>query len=749
MRRTISALSALVAAAVIAGPTLAKDAAPGLEQRFDALIAPAQMSDWLKMLAAEPNHVGAPHNKANAEWVLAQFKAWGWDAHIETFEVLYPTPLSEGLELLGSTPFKATLTEAPVPGDESSSRTKDQLPAYVAFQGDGDVTAPLVYVNFGMPDDYKALERMGVSVKGKIVIARYGVGWRGLKPKLAQDHGAIGAIIYSDPQQDGYGSGDVYPKGGARPPQSFQRGSVADMPLYPGDPLTPGVGATKDAKRLKREDAQTILKIPVLPISYGDAQHFLSALGGNTVPENWIGGLPITYHVGGTEQAKVHLAVQSEWSLKTIYDVVAVMKGSQSPDQWVMRGNHRDGWVFGAADPLSGEVALLAEAQAIGKLAKAGYKPKRTLVYLSWDAEEPMLLGSTEWAETHADELKAKGVIYLNTDGNERGLFGAQGSHAYEHFVNQVVGDVTDPETGVSVAERLRGALQVAGAQAGASPGAAVAAKLASDPSHDLPIGPLGSGSDYSSFIGHLGIASINFGFGGEGQSGGVYHSAYDTWEHYTRFDDPGLVYGGTLAKVGGRMVLRLADSDLPLQRYGNFAETVGGYNDELKKLADGKREAQVAQAKLIAGNLYRLADDPTRTNGPPSPLAPVPFFNLAALDNAVAHLKVAAKAYDSALAAKGAGLSPTAKAKLYEMQKMLEQSLTAEVGLPGRPWYKNLVYAPGRFTGYGAKTLPGVREAIEEERWADADAYAVITGKALEAYATGLDAAVKVINGG
>ena len=746
MRFDSCSIPALIFAAALASPALAQ---ADLEKRFDAQISPSEMSGWMKSLAAEPNHVGSPHDKANAEWVLAQFKAWGWDAKIETYQVLYPTPLSEGLELVGPAPFKATLTEAPVPGDDSSSRTKDQLPAYVAFQGDGDVTGQLVYVNFGMPDDYKALERMGVSVKGKIVIARYGVGWRGLKPKLAQDHGAIGAIIYSDPQQDGYGSGDVYPKGGARPPQSFQRGSVADMPLYPGDPLTPGVGATEKAKRLKREDAPTILKIPVLPISYGDAQHFLVALEGNTVPDSFIGGLPITYHVGGTEAAKVHLAVKSEWSLKTIYDVVAVMKGSEQPDQWVMRGNHRDGWVFGAADPLSGEVALLAEAKAIGKLAAEGYKPKRTLVYLSWDAEEPMLLGSTEWAETHADELKAKGVIYLNTDGNERGLLGVQGSHAYEHLVTQVANDVTDPETGVSVSARLRGALQVEAAKPSASGRDHAEAKAAADPDHDILIGPLGSGSDYSAFIGHLGIAALNFGFGGEGNSGGVYHSAYDTWEHYTRFDDPGLVYGGALAKVGGRLVLRLADSELPLQRYGNFAETVATYNDEVKKLADGKREAQQTQAKLIAGNLYRLADDPTRTNGPPTPLAVVPFFNLAPLDNAVDHLKRSAKAYDTALAAKGAGLSPAAKAKLYEMQKLLEQSLTAEVGLPGRPWYKNLVYAPGRFTGYGAKTLPGVREAIEEERWADADKYSVLTAQALETYAGKLDDAVKLINGG
>jgi len=745
MRRTAVSIAALLSA--LAAPALAAGGGE-LETRFDSMISPPQMSDWLKQLASEPNHVGSPHDKANAEWVAAQFKSWGWDTRIETFQVLYPTPISESLELVTPKPFKATLTEAPVPGDETSARTSGQLPAYVAFQGDGDVTAPLVYVNYGMPDDYKALERMGVSVKGKIVIARYGAGWRGLKPKLAQDHGAVGCIIYSDPQQDGYGDDDVYPKGGARPAQGFQRGSVEDMPLYPGDPLTPGVGATEKAKRLTREEAGPVLKIPVLPISYGDAQVFLSALEGSIAPQNWRGQLPIAYHVGGTDAAKVHIAIKSDWSLKTIYDVVAVMKGSEFPDQWVLRGNHRDGWVFGASDPLSGQVAMLAEGQAIGRLAKAGYKPKRTLVYLSWDAEEPGLIGSTEWAETHADELKSKAVLYINTDNIERGLFGAEGSHAYEHLVNQVAGDVTDPETGVSVIARARGAAQVAATEPGANERVRALAKAAADPSRDLPIGPLGSGSDYSAFIGHLGVPAVNLGFGGEGHSGGVYHSAYDTWEHYTRFDDPGLAYSGTLAKVAGRMVFRLADADLPLQKYGNFADTVAGYNDELKKLADAKREAQLAQARLIAGGLYRLADDPTRPSGAPTPLSPTPYFNFAPLDNAVDHLKRSAKAYDAALAARGAGLSAPAKAKLFEMQRSLEQTLASDPGLPGRPWYRNLVYAPGKFTGYGAKTLPGVREAIEEERWADADRYSALTAQALEAYASKLDEAVRLING-
>lgn len=746
MRRTFTAVSALLVFSA-AAPALAQS--PDLEKRFDAQISTTEMDGWMKDMASQPNHVGSAHNKANAEALAARFKSWGWDTKIETFSVLYPTPITVGLELVTPRVFKATLTESPIPGDDSSSRTADQLPAYVAFQGDGDVTAPLVYVNYGMPADYDTLERMGVSVKGKIVIARYGAGWRGLKPKLAQDHGAVGTIIYSDPRDDGYSADDVYPKGAARPANGFQRGSVAQMPLYPGDPLTPGVGATANAKRLKREDAPSLLKIPVLPISYGDAQHFLAALDGNVVPSAWRGGLPITYHVGGTDAAKAHIVVKSNWNQTPVYNVVATIKGSTWPDQWVMRGNHHDGWVFGASDPLSGNVAMQAEAKAIGGLMAQGWKPKRTLVYLSWDAEEPLLLGSTEWVEAHAEELKAKGLIYINSDGNGRGFLDVGGSHAFEHLVTQVAGDVTDPQTGVTVAARLRAGLQVSATQTGASESVKAQAKVAADPSRDLPIDALGSGSDYSSFLQHVGVASLNVGYGGEGSSGGVYHSAYDTWEHHSRFVDPGFAYAGALAKTGGRLVLRLADADLPLQRYSNFADTVATYLDQVKKLADAKRETADTQAKLLAAGAYKLADDPRETRGDPTPLKAVPHFNFAPLEDAVDHLRRSAKAYDTALAAKGGALSPDAKARLSKLTLGIEQTLTPEVGLPGRPWYKNLIYAPGTFTGYGAKTLPGVREAIEEERWADADRYSALTAQALQAYAGELDKAVKLINGG
>ncbi|MEZ5938752.1 MAG: M28 family peptidase [Hyphomonadaceae bacterium] len=760
MRAAIFSVSVLALSIATAGlpsilpaqaQTAAAQASPGedaaREASFDSFISSDEMNAWMKTMAAEPNHVGSAHDKANAEYTLKRFKDWGWDAKIETFKVLYPTPRKVSLSLSGKSSFRATLTEKPVKGDATSSRTRNELPAYLAFQGDGDVTAPLVYVNYGMPDDYKALERMGVDVKGKIVIARYGQGWRGLKPMLAQTHGAVGCIIYSDPEDDGYSVDDVYPKGSMRPPQGIQRGSVADMTLYPGDPLTPGRGATDDAERLSREEAPTILKIPALPISYGDAQRFLSALEGNVVPSGWRGGLPITYHVGGTDAAKAHLTVQSDWSLKTIYNVVAKMEGSDYPDQWVLRGNHHDGWVFGASDPISGHIAMMAEAKALGEMARQGWRPKRTLVYLSWDAEEPMLLGSTEWAETHAAELKQKAIAYVNTDGNGRGFLGAGGSHSLQNLVSGVAADVTDPETGVSVDTRRRAGIRVQAAS-GASSMQAIAA-AAADPSRDVPLSALGSGSDYSTFLQHLGVASLNIGYGGEGSSGGVYHSAYDTWEHHSTFVDPGFVYGAVLAKTTGRIVMRLADADLPVQRYGDFAETVSGYLDEVRKLADAKREAQVKQAALIAANAFHLSDDPTETSGPPTPLKPTPYFNFAPLENAVNRLKASAGAYDATLKAKGAGLSADVKGQLVALAGRTEQALTIEPGLPGgRGWYRNMIYAPGRFTGYGAKTLPGVREAIEDERWDDVEPYVGYAAQALNAYADRLDEGVKLMGG-
>lgn len=716
-----------------------------LERNFDARIQPNDLRDWMKILASEPNQVGSPHDKANADRILSWFKDWGWDAHIEAFYVLYPTPLSEMLELVEPRRFKATLQEPPIKGDSSASATDPALPAYLDYQGDGDVTADLIYVNYGMRDDYKELERMGVSVKGRIVIARYGGGWRGLKPELAQEHGAVGCIIYSDPANDGYSVDDVYPAGPMRPSEGVQRGSVMDLSRYPGDPLTPGIGATRNAKRLKIKEAASILKIPAVPISYGDAKVLLEPLQGPVAPTNWRGGLPITYHVG-PGPARAHLAVKSDWGLKEVYDVIAMIKGAAYPDQWVVRGNHHDGWVFGASDPMSGQVALLAEAKAIGALAKQGWRPKRTIVYASWDGEEPMLLGSTEWAETHAAELKKKALLYINSDSNARGFLFVSGSQDFQHLVNEVAASVIDPETKVSVGQRLRAKIRIAALEPGADERIKAEAKIASDPDRDFLIDPLGSGSDFSAFLDHLGVPSLDLGFGGEGDSRGVYHSRYDTFEHHSRFVDPGFVYDALLARTIGRLVLRVADSNLPLERASAFADAMGEDLDQIKKLADAKREEAETQAKLLRDRAFQLAADPTESSGLPAALEPVPRLEFAALENAIDRLKRSAKAYDDALAKNGSNLSGERLTRLQAMMLDIDQSLAPEVGLPGRPWYKNLVYAPGRFTGYSAKTLPGVREAIEDQRWVDANRYSKLTADALNAYSDRLDRATGVL---
>ncbi len=717
-----------------------------LEAKFDASLNANDLRTWMERMSSAPNHLGSPHDKVNADFILAKFKEFGWDARIETYYVAYPTPKTVSVEMVAPTTHKATMTEGPVAGDRTSTQVADELPAYTAFGGDGDITADVVYVNQGMPADYEQLARNGIDVKGKIVVARYGGGWRGLKPKLAQEHGAVGCIIYSDPADDGYGTDDTWPKGAARPPQGVQRGSVLDLPVRPGDPLTPNIGATKDAKRLTREAADNVLKIPVLPISYGDAQPILAALAGPVAPGNWRGGLPITYHMGGTGLVKVHMVEQSDWSLKPLYNVIATIQGSEFPDQWVIRGNHHDGWVFGAQDPLSGDVTMLAEAQAIGKLVKGGWKPKRTLVYTSWDGEEPALLGSTEWAENHAADLAKKGVLYINSDGNGRGFLNAGGTHSYQKVVNQIAGELKDPQTGVSVLERLRARADTnAYDKRGGGEDAAGMAEAAAKEG-DMPIGALGSGSDYTPFLQHLGLASLNVGYGGEGDSGGVYHSAYDSFDHYIRYGDPDFAYGVMLAKTAGRLALRTANADvLPLQA-GDFADTMDKYGKELHKLVDDSKKRQEALERLTRNNAFKVAGDPTKTTIPPAPPAPMPAIDLAKLDAAIAKLKKSAADFDAARVAGQNAASPQQLAQANAILAAADRTLLIEKGLPGRPWYKNVIYAPGLETGYGVKTLPGVREALEGKRWDEANQYTGITATALENYAATLDKATAAL---
>jgi N-acetylated-alpha-linked acidic dipeptidase len=674
-------------------------------------------------LAAHPHNVGSRYQRENAEWLLARYKEWGWDAHIERFDVLYPTPRTRLVELVVPTKFVAKLDEPPLPGDPYTREKSTQLPGYNIYSPDGDVTAPLVYVNYGMPADYEQLERNGISVRGAIAIARYGAGWRGLKPKLAAEHGAVGCIIYSDPADDGYVQGDVLPKGSMRPPEGIQRGSVADMTLYSGDPLTPGFGSVLGAKRLNISDATTIMKIPVLPIGYGDAQPLLSALGGAVVTAAWRGGLPLTYHFG-PGPAKVHLKLEFNWDQKPVLDVIATMKGSEEPDVWIIRGNHFDGWVNGAEDPISGQSALLEEARALGELAKQGWHPKRTLIYTAWDGEEPGLLGSTEWVETHAEQLNQHAALYVNSDENGRGFLGAGGSHELEQLVNDVAKEITDPETKVSVWQRQRAQMLMNGGN------------RAGSPNHDLlkrdtlPLGAIGSGSDFAPFLDHLGIASLDMGFGGEDR-GGTYHSAYDTPWYTDHFGDKDEIYGPIMAQTAGTVVMRAADADILPYDFSVLAATLKSYNSELKALIKSlQNEAQTRKQNLDM-QLYRLTDDPHESLQAPPSLPSPPAIDFTALDNSIAALAKAA-AHFKQVQNEMATLPPDTRKTINAELTVTDRRLTSEQGLPRRPWVRNLIYAPGTYAGYGVKTIPGVREALEQGRYSEAKEQLSVVAKAI-----------------
>jgi N-acetylated-alpha-linked acidic dipeptidase len=704
------------------------------EKQFDAQLNPNNLDAWMKYLSAHPHHIGSPQGKLNAEYIANLFKQWGYQTGIETYYVLFPTPKTRVLELLGSKPYKAKLEESTLLQDKTSGQKSEQLPGYNAYSADGDVTAELVFVNRGVPADYEELDRMGVSVKGKIVIAKYGGSWRGIKPKLAYEHGAIGCLIYSDPADDGYVQGDVYPEGAFRPKDGIQRGSVMDMPVYPGDPLTPNVGATKDAKRLDRKDAATIMKIPVLPISYEDALPLLQSLSGQVVPASWRGGLPVTYHTGPSKE-KVHLKLEFNWDTKPLYNVIAKLPGSEFPDQWIIRGNHHDAWVNGASDPLSGMVSEMEEARSIGELVKKGFKLKRTLVYCAWDGEEPALLGSTEWAEDHQQELIKKAVAYINSDGNGRGFIGASGSHTLEPFFNQIIEDVIDPQIGVSINERR---------YAKALIDADKTTRLKLMGNKYYKIGALGAGSDYSPFIQHMGIASMNIAFGGESE-GGDYHSIYDSYDHFERFGDPGFKYGVALSKTTGRVMMRLANADVLPFDFNSFYKTLNDYTVEVKTLLENQRTETEIENKILKDGLYKLAKDPTKTFNPTPVKEAVPYLNFSELENSLAQLKTLAEDYQKTFNA-GTQLPVEKQNGLNQILFNAERSLISEEGLPRRPWYKNQIYAPGFYTGYGVKTLPAIREAIEQRNWKEAQEGINTVSQTIKLYNTQVQQAVNFL---
>ncbi|HZY82933.1 MAG TPA: M28 family metallopeptidase [Cyclobacteriaceae bacterium] len=704
------------------------------EEQFDTYLKASNLQEWMKKLTAKPHHLGSQSGKEYAEFMRDQFKAWGYDAQIETYKVLFPTPKVRVLEMTGPSSYKAGLVEPTLKEDATSAPSKEQLPVYNAWSADGDVTGDLVFVNYGIPADYEQLERLGIDVKGKIVIAKYGGSWRGIKPKVAQEHGAVGCIIYSDPMQDGYFQGDVYPKGPFRNPNGAQRGSVLDMPVYPGDPLTPNIGATADAKRLEQSAATNLIKIPVIAISYKDAEPLLRALTGPVAPERWRGALPFTYHIG-PGPAKVHLKLQFDWKMVDCHNVIARITGSELPDEWVIRGNHHDAWVNGAADPISGMVAVMEEARALSELMKTGWKPKRTIIFAGWDGEEPGLIGSTEWAEHHAEELQQKAVIYINSDGNGRGFFGAGGSHTLEKLVNEAGRDVIDPQTGVNVLER-RKAVDAAMA-------ANTKAKKDALSRTSLPLSALGSGSDYTPFIQHLGIPSLNIGFGGE-DDGGEYHSVYDSYDLYVRFKDPKFDYGVALVKTAGRMTMRVANADVLPFDFKPFYKTVNGYMTEVMTLLDNTRETTEVENQMIDEKRYIQANDPTQKFVVPAKKDAVPFLNFSSLQNALAGLEDASNKFAELYAA-----NPKPNTNLNNLNKMLyqaEQKLLITDGLPMRPWFRHSIYAPGFYTGYGVKTLPGIREAIEQRDWKTAQVQIENAAKAINAYSEQINAASKIL---
>ncbi len=704
------------------------------ESKFKSIPEPGRMREAMRRLSAHPHHVGSAYDKTNAEWIRDQFRSYGWQADIENFDVLFPTPKERLVEMVSPTTFKADLNEKKIDVDPTSGQTDEQLPPYVAYSHDGDVTGPLVFVNYGVPADYEELERHGISVKGAIVIAKYGGSWRGIKPKVAAEHGAIGCLIYSDPGNDGYALGDVFPKGPMRPSQGVQRGSVADMPTYPGDPMTPGVGATKDAKRLPLDQVTTITKIPTLPISYGNAQPLLAALSGAAVPSAWRGGLPITYRFG-PGPAKVHMVVKSDWNTRTLYDVIAKLPGTTEASQWVIRGNHHDAWVNGAEDPISGLVAELEEARALGELVKQGWKPKRTIVYAAWDGEEPGLLGSTEWVETHGDELAQHAVAYINSDTNGRGYLDIEGSHILEKFINGVEKDIQDPEANVSVWKRNQARTLRSGTPE---------EKKDIRDREDQRIDALGSGSDYSSFLQHAGIPALNLGYGGE-DNGGIYHSVYDDFYWYTHFSDTSFVYGRALAQTAGTAVMRLASADVIPFSFGNLAETARTYVTQLQKLRDTRNDQIAETNRAIDEGVYATVNDPRQPTIAPARRETPPQFNFAPLLNAVDSLTRASARYDRAFSSgtMSAGASAavsTRSAAIHSINERLlqaERAMTSSEGLKGRPWYRHMLYAPGFYTGYGVKTMPGAREAIEQGTWSEVDGEIVRIAAALTREAT------------
>jgi N-acetylated-alpha-linked acidic dipeptidase len=676
------------------------------EEQFRKIPDAARLKEYMEFMAAEPHVAGQPASQKIAEYALDKFKSWGLDAKIEVFEAMMPWPTERSVEMTAPTKYTLTLKEPVVPEDKDSSDA-NQTPLYNAYSGDGDVTGDVVYVNYGVPADYEKLKELGISVKGKIVIARYGASWRGIKPKVAYENGAIGCLIYSDPKDDGFFPGDVYPAGAYRPEFGAQRGSVMDMPIHPGDPLTPGWGSEPGGRKNSLEDAPTILKIPVLPISYGDALPILKALKGPVAPAEWRGSLPLTYHVG-PGPAQLHMKLAFEWKNRPLHNVIVRIPGTTRADEWVIFGNHHDAWVNGADDPISGAVALMETARGLSELLKSGWRPGRTLILALWDGEEWGLLGSTEWAEKHDPELNQKAAVYINTDGTGKGWLSTGGSHGLQMFLNEVTKDVNDPRTGKPVFDEARRRAVLAVPEA-------TRKEAESDPSYRID--PLGSGSDYTPFLQHLTISALNLSFGGE-SPGGVYHSIYDSIYWYQHFSDTDYTYGRTLSQITGTLMLRLADAPVLPFQFVDTADTLMRYVVELEKLAADKKDSKV---------------------------------DLKPVREAVESLRKAGQDYEKAYNSLGRMPSATlaGRKELQALNALLstsERRLGNSDGLPRRDWFKHQIYAPGFYTGYGVKTMPQIREGLEEGRSTEAQGGVRTVSAAVKALADQVDQAAKAL---
>ena len=660
-----------------------------LEEQFRAVPSAANAREELRRLTAEAHLAGSPEDYATAIYVRDQMRSFGLAADMREYQVLLPYPRTPSIvELIAPRHERLQVREDVVPEDPSSS-SKKIVPLFNGYGASGDITAPLVYVNYGLPNDYEDLRKAGVEVKGKIAIARYGNSFRGVKAKVAEDNGAIGLIIYSDPADDGFTQGEVYPKGPWRPESSAQRGSVQFLFIYPGDPLTPGLPAIPGTPRLKKEQALNLPHIPVQPISYGDAQHLLKPLRGPVRPKGFQGGLPFTYHAGGTNDVRVHLKTDIEFATKTIWDVITRVDGAVEKDRWVVLGNHRDAWVFGAVDPNSGTTAMLELGRGLGQLMKSGWKPDRSIILGSWDAEEQGLIGSTEWAEENAAELKEKAVAYLNMDVAVSGPnFGASSVPSMWKLIHSAAQEVKDPKTGKSIYEAWRDR-----ARADAADLELYDANGNERPAAAPRIGALGSGSDYTPFLQHLGVPSLDMGFNGDY---GVYHSAYDSFYWMAHFGDPTFQYHVAAAQIWGTIALRLADAaGLPFD-YTDYASQLREFVNETKRLAVRHKLADSFDAKSLLNAVDNFADEAA---------------------------KVDKRRHSEVLdAEKSSGGDAIARLRrLNDALMQAERALIDDRGLHGRTWFKHQIYAPGFYTGYAALPLPDLRQAIEDGRAGDA----------------------------